>query len=214
MLNRLWIAMAGLAVAAAVTGCGGDDEPKATATPVASSATATVAATNTAKPLATATVAPDGTIDPLGAGGTERWVVKALPETFTGNIVLKDVRMGVHPELGGWERIVFEFAGTARPAAVIEYVPAVAQCGSGQALALKGSAVLSFRFEHAAAHDDQGKATFASTSLPGPGNTILETKQWCDFEGVLGWAAGMKGKQNFKVMTLENPVRIVVDVKQ
>lgn len=205
--------------------CGDDDAtPSATLTPqptAAATATraeaATPASTSVPSPTATkpaTTPAADGTIDPLGAGGTERWTVKANPENASGTILLKDVRMGVHPEQGGWERIVFEFAGTARPAGVIEYVNRVAQCGSGAPVTLKGAAILSFRFSGAAAHDNAGQATFAKKEIPGPGTTILEVKAACDFEGVVMWAAGVKGKQNFKVTTLENPTRIVVDVKQ
>lgn len=166
------------------------------------------------RPPASATPPADGTVDPLGAGGTERWNVKANPENATGTILLKDVRMGVHPEQGGWDRIVFEFAGTARPAAVIEYVNSAAQCGSGAPVELKGAAILSFRFASSAAHDGAGQATFAKKEIPGPGTTILEAKARCDFEGVVGWAGGIKGKQNFKVTTLANPTRIVIDVKQ
>ena len=212
-----------LAFTMLLASCGDDDATPSPTTQPTAAATRTVTAAATASstlaPSATATKPAstppaDGTIDPLGAGGTERWTVKANPENAAGTILLKDVRMGVHPEQGGWERIVFEFAGTARPAGVIEYVNSVSQCGSGAPVALKGTAIISFRFSGAAAHDSAGQATFAKKELAGPGTTILDVKAACDFEGVVAWAAGLKGKQNFKVTTLENPMRIVVDVKQ
>lgn len=206
--------------------CGDDDATPAATSTVASPAktaalattaqtkavpSATTAATNT-KPASTPSA--DGTVDPLGAGDTQTVTVKAVPASFSGQALLKDVRMGVHPEQGGWDRIVFEFAGPNLPPASVGYVASASQCGSGAPVALKGTAVLSVRFAQAAAHDQSAQPTFASKELAGPGTTILEAKASCDFEGVVSWAAGIKAKQNFKVTTLQNPTRLVIDVKQ
>ncbi len=122
--------------------------------------------------------------------------------------------MGVHPEVGGWDRNVFEFSGPNLPPATVGYVATASQCGSGVGVTLKGTAVLNVRFSQAAAHDQSAQPTFASKTLPGPGTTILEAKASCDFEGVVGWAAGIKAKQPFKVTTFQNPTRLVIDVKQ
>ena len=199
----------------------GDDDAKPTATPsIASTATAAATApassptTAAAATKPAATPAADGTVDPLGAGDAETKTVKAQPGEFSGQALLKDVRMGVHPEQGGWDRIVFEFIGPNLPPTTIGYVASAAQCGSGADVTLKGTAVLSVRFSQAAAHDQSAQPTFTPKELPGPGTTILEAKASCDFEGVVSWAAGIKAKQNFKVTTLQNPTRLVIDVKQ
>jgi hypothetical protein len=193
-----------------------DDAPTATATVPATSAgsaTATspaTAAPTTAAPSATAV---DGTVAPQNPGAKDPVTTKSRPDPLTGTPVLKDVRMGVHPENGGWERIVFEFEG-GLPGAEVRYVPSISGCGSGMAVSLQGTAVLSVRFEGAAQHNEAGQSTFAPQTIDGPGNTILEAKQWCDFEAVLGWAMGVKADQNFKVTTLDSPPRLVIDVKQ
>jgi len=215
--------MAALAFAA----CGDDDDAASTAPTTAATATATQSEKSPTSPAATATKPPatataaksptvpaDGTIDPLGAGQTTLWTVKALPENYLEPVILDDVRIGIHPEQGGWERIVFEFKGTNRPAATIEYVSQAVACGSGQTVALQGTAILQVRFFSAAAHDNSGKVTIDASDLKGTGNTILEVKPTCDFEGVLTAALGLKARQNFKVTTLTNPTRIVVDIKQ
>ena len=206
--------------------CGDDDaKPAATSTIASSSKTApagTTAPTNAAASATTASTNPkpastpsaDGTVDPLDAGDTQTVTVKAQPGDFSGQALLKDVRMGVHPEQGGWDRIVFEFSGPNLPPATIGYVASASQCGSGAAVALKGGAVLNVRFSQAAAHDQSAQPTFTPKDLSGPGTTILEAKASCDFEGVVGWAAGIKAKQNFKVTMLQNPTRLVIDVKQ
>lgn len=140
--------------------------------------------------------------------------MKAQPGEFSGQALLKDVRMGVHPEQGGWDRIVFEFAGGSLPPATIAYAAKVSQCGSGASVDLKGGAVLTVRFSQAAAHNESAQPTFVPKVVAGPGTTILEARASCDFEGVVAWAAGIKGQQRFKVTTLQNPPRLVIDVKQ
>ena len=198
--------------------CGGGGDDDATPTPAAASATssATQGGSSTASPPpATAPPAAtvDGTVAPQNPGSRDPVTTKSNPDPLTAVALLKDVRMGVHPENGGWERIVFEFEGGLPPADV-RYVASDSQCGSGQPVALKGAAVLRVRFMTAAAHTDAGQVTFGKQTVPGPGNTILEAKQSCDFEAVLTWAAGLKAQQNFKVTTLQNPSRLVIDVKQ
>lgn len=199
-----------------------DSDAQPSAAPTTRSAAPTASATK-APPSATTAAAStkpasvpqaDGTIDPLNPGDTRTITVKANPEGFSGQALLKDVRMGVHPEQGGWDRIVFEFSGPNLPPATIGYVASASQCGSGAAVTLKGAAILNVRFSQAASHDSAGQQTFVRKQIPGPGTTILEALASCDFEGVVSWAVGIKAQQRFKVTTLQNPTRLVIDVKQ
>src|SRR5688572_25314048 len=76
-----------------------------------------------------ATRAPpiEGTIDPMGGGSTGPETVRPSPDPLTSVPVLTDVRVGAHPEQGGWDRIVFQFRDSL-PGARIEYVSSVVQC--------------------------------------------------------------------------------------
>jgi hypothetical protein len=49
--------------------------------------------------------------------------------------------------------------------------------------------------------------------MAGPGNAILQARSACDFEAHVDWAIGVKARQRFKVTTLTNPPRVVIDVK-
>ena len=215
------MAIAGIATLAlgGLTACGGDDTAQATPTPKASAAATQSTPTSTSAPAtptkaASATAPADGTVDPLGAGQTTPWTVKPPKEPVTGSAVVKDLRMGVHPELGGWERIVFEFTGDAWPPGTVQYVDKAGSCASGQPIVgLKGTTILEVAFTSAQAHDNAGKPTIPTT-ITGPGKTILNGIQSCDFEGHVTWEFGLTGKQNFKVSTLTNPSRVVIDVKQ
>ena len=55
--------------------------------------------------------------------------------------------------------------------------------------------------------------TIDSTEVNGPGNAILRSVSTCDFEAVVIWAIGTTGMKNYKVALLENPTRVVIDVK-
>ena len=213
---RFMLFAAAMAASALVLAACGEDGAKPTATaaststgaPPTAGASATAARTPTPVP---ATATPAATAS-TGATTPVETPARA-PSGFTGAALLRDVRIGVHPEDGGWDRIVFEFTG-ALPAARVEYVPSVAACGSGQPVTVPGTATLAVTFRGAAAHNGAGQVTFAQQTIAGPGKTILQARQTCDFEAVLAWAAGIASRQNFKVSQLENPYRLVIDVKQ
>ncbi len=195
-------------VALALAACGGDDdEPEPTRPPDNVTATAAPA---TSTPTGFPRV--DGTVDPLGFGGTDPQTIKANPDPPSGVSVLRDVRVGAHPEEGGWDRIVFEFKDTL-PAGTISYQPAAVGCGSGEPIPVQGQAILIAKFQPAQAHDDAGNATVKSTRMAGPGNAFVEARSICDFEADVQWAIGVKSMQRFKVTRLSNPTRVVIDIK-
>lgn len=221
-MRRLALIPAGLVFLALplFAACSDDDSDKTpTAAPTTAVATATAGNSSTTSPSSSPTAAPsgtpasDGTVDPLGNGQQTPWTVKSDPDPSSAVVVLDDVRMGVHPEEGGWERIVFEFQGTQRPAATIEYVAKATSCGSGQDVAINGAAILQVAITGADAHNASGNPT-VPTTIAGPGSAIHGGKQTCDFEAHVTWDFGLDAKHNFKVTTLTNPTRIVIDVKQ
>ncbi|MFQ5380768.1 MAG: hypothetical protein ACE5EF_03965 [Dehalococcoidia bacterium] len=173
-------------------------------------------------PAVTATPEPpdpaDGTVDALNPGDTAPKQLKPNPSSFTGPAFLVDVRMAFHPEAGGWERVVFELESAGVPATAIEYRDPVVLCGSGKQLhAPEGRAALVVELQSTAAHDEQGEITLRSgeTDLPGlRAGTIVGGRQICDFEGVVAWVFELRAERNFKVSTLEDPIRVIVDVKR
>ena len=200
--------------------CSDDDSDKTpTAAPTTAVATATAGNSPTTSPSSSPTLQPsvtpasDGTVDPLGNGQQTPWTVKSDPDPSSAVVVLDDVRMGVHPEEGGWERIVFEFQGAQRPAATIEYVSKATSCGSGEAVTINGAAILQVAITGADAHNTSGNPT-VPTTIAGPGSAVHGGTQTCDFEAHVTWDFGLDAKHNFKVTTLTNPTRIVIDVKQ
>ena len=126
-------------------------------------------------------------------------------------VILTDVRVGAHPE-DGYDRIVFEFEGALPAQTTVQYQPSVSSCGSGFPISLPGVGKLVVRMFSAQAHDDMGQLTIDSTTVNGTGAAILQAVGSCDFEGVVSWAIGTDAIAGFRVTTLANPNRIVVDI--
>jgi hypothetical protein len=192
-----------LVVLALLTACGDDEVVDPTPVP----------ASPTTGPGATTVPPVDGTVDPLGFGGTDPVTIKSNPDPISGVAILRDVRVGAHPEQGGWDRIVFEFQDVL-PEGTIQYVDGpVVSCGSGLPVQLQGGARLQVKFTPADAHNQMGQSTIPNRIIGGPGNAILESKLSCDFEAHTEWGIGVTGKQRFKVTRLTNPTRLVIDIK-
>ena len=154
----------------------------------------------------------DGTVAPSAFGGTDPVTIKSNPDPPIAQAIVRDVRMGAHPEEGGWDRIVFEFEAIL-PAADIRYESSAFACGSGARVPVAAAAVLIVRMTPAIAHNDEGRPTARTLQPVSPRNAILETHSICDFESHVDWAIGVKGRQPFRVTRLENPIRLVIDVK-
>ncbi len=220
---KLFLALP-LLLSLSLVACSGDSEdvdPTPTPQQTAAARTPTAVTTPPAagspatSPTSVGTSAPpvDGTVAPQNAGDTVPVTIKANPDPAPKVGVLTDVRVGAHPEQGGWDRIVFEFADI-RPPGEVKYVPSAVQCGSGETQQLPGAAVLQVAFTTAQAHTDAGQSTIKTREITGPGNAILKSVQICDFEAHVTWAIGLKAQQRFKVTLLSNPTRVVIDVKQ
>ena len=185
----------------ALVACGGGSKKNATPTNPPSITTPTSVA-NT--PSGTGT--PAATEEPFQGG---RDPVEG-PARAQGAPLLTDVRTGEHTD---YDRITFEFDGDARPAYRVEYITGPATgCGSGEPAQIAGVALLQVRFTPANAHDDQGAPTFGSTELTPGLPTLLEAEQTCDFEADVIWVLGLSQEVDFRVVELDNPPRVAVDI--
>lgn len=137
---------------------------------------------------------------------------KTVNATTSAQATLTKVEFGAHPE-DSYDRLVFTFTGGI-PSATIQYSSQALSCGSGNPVPLQGTAILKARFASSVAHNDNGMVTVNTTQLTGSSEAILEAKQICDFEGVVEWALGTNRVAPFRVTTLSNPSRIVIDVRR
>lgn len=176
-------------IALLLAGCGGkDDEAPAVST------------------AALATTPAPG-LDGASTGPT----VSASPGTETA--LLTAVRAAPHE---GFDRVVFEFSNGV-PGADVRYVdPPVRADGSGDVVAVAGKAVLLVRMTPALDADltlETAPPTYTGPTRFTPATrAVAELVRTGGFEAVLTWAVGVSGKRPFRVVRLDDPPRLVIDV--
>lgn len=219
------VAVAVLVVAA----CGGDDEAAdttlepsttAAATTTTESVPSSTTSPTTAAPgttTAPATTAPPTTTPSCEPVGDTSDKQSGFPGTMT-SLIGKEIRTGAHE---CYERIVIELQPSDHPIPAI--VPGywvryqddpidVGESG-GEFVDLKGDANLLITVE-AWMTTMEGTGYLGPTDItPTNVTTIEQLYLTHNFEGVHTWAVGLDQERPFRVFTLTDPVRIVVDVQ-
>ncbi|HYJ08316.1 MAG TPA: hypothetical protein VEX18_04890 [Polyangiaceae bacterium] len=206
------------AAAIALLACDFRKATRGAATGSATQAPAASSSASQAKGIATGT-----SVFPKVASA-ERWPEPAADSgrEFTAGIVehkpppravalLTDVRAARHD---GFDRIVFEFGSGSPPGYHLEYIDRpVRKCGSGDATAIAGDGWLEVRIEPAHAHTPSGAPTIRDRDQQLDLGVVKELEQTCDFEAIVSWVVGVKRPNRYRVLTLNEPLRLVVDVK-
>jgi hypothetical protein len=125
--------------------------------------------------------------------------------------ILREIRVASQE---GFDRVVFELAGSALPGYRVEYVaPPAVQCGSGEPVEVAGAALLQVRLSPAQAHTEAGEATLRERERH-PGLAIVqEMESVCDFEADVTWVLGLAARNRFRVQELSGPPRLVIDIE-
>lgn len=155
-------------------------------------------------PGVTPEATPSGSFEGT-AGATE----KQRPEA--GVAILRSVRAASQD---GFDRVVFEFEGSAVPGYRVEYVDRpVLQCGSGEPVEVAGDGWLQVRLTPAQAHTEAGEPTVPDRERR-PGLPVLqELQSTCDFEADVTWVLGVAAPNRYRVQELSAPARLIVDVR-
>ena len=119
------------------------------------------------------------------------------------------IRTGRH---AAFDRLVIDLDGAA-PGYKVGYVKEVREDGSGTVVETRGRANLLVRLTPADAHDSNGHPTYDEPHRFTVGFPALREVAFAgDFEATVSIALGIAHKNGFRVVTLRNPTRIVVDV--
>jgi len=120
-----------------------------------------------------------------------------------------NVRTGRHAT---FDRVVFDLTGAA-PGYRVGYVKEVRQDGSGKVVNTRGRANLLVRLTPANAHHENGSPTYTGPSRFDVDYPALREVAFAgDFEATVAIALGIRHKNGFRVLTLHDPTRIVVDI--
>lgn len=154
-----------------------------------------------------------GTHSDGGALSDSAWTHEAQSNEHDGGgiAVVAAVREAEHE---GFDRIVIEFRDGILPGYTVSHpTEKITECGSGHEVDLESSKSLEIRIEPARAYTEEGESTVShadrSPALP----AVEEIRVICDFEAMFTLAAGTAGRLPFRVLTLESPARLVVDVR-
>lgn len=140
----------------------------------------------------------------LVAAGAVPAGVAAPPDTPT----LVAIRASHHL---GFDRIVYQFEGGLPARRQVRYVDRLIGDGSGLPVPIAGRAVLRVVFDAAQAHDTQGPSAPARKAFALP--NIMTTVRAGDFEAVTTYGIGLAKRTPFQVFTLQDPSRVVIDVR-
>jgi len=122
--------------------------------------------------------------------------------------LLTGVRASHQP---GFDRVVFDFYGGVPSSRQLSYVTDLIADPRGNEIYLAGQAILQVRFEPARGHKEDGTDTAPNRTTFALPN-VLTVVQSGDFEGVVTYGIGLAKKQPYRVFTLSNPSRVVVDI--
>jgi hypothetical protein len=211
-----------IAVLGGIAGCGsgssGSDGAGSSSTEAtAASTTGDSGSSTSAEAATTATSAPTATSTTALALPDFSEAQHTAPSDGTGTALLRTVRVGRN---AGFERIVFEFAGDSIPGYRVQWVDGpITADGSGEPVDVTGDAFLEIVMTPASGVDlsaPQLTVVYDGPDrIPVSGQTVLVTDlvRTGDFESVLSWAAGTTEEVPFRVLRLEDPVRVVVDLQ-
>lgn len=198
-------------VALPLAGCGSGEDPTVE---MPAGGTSTMPTSTVDGSTTTPAGGSSTTIDrtPDDAADVDAFEASAVEVPSTGYGHLVAIRHAPHDD---YYRVVFEFR-SATPGLKVEFVERpVAEDGSGKEIDVAGNRVLSFRFEPASGFDlETSKETYTGPRrLEVEQEPVVELVRTGDFEAVLNWVAGVDDGTRFRVTRLDDPPRLVIDLK-
>ncbi|TVX80970.1 hypothetical protein [Corynebacterium sp. NML180780] len=126
------------------------------------------------------------------------------------DLQLQDVRAGSHGDI---DRVVFEYAGTGLPSYVAGYVDTPRQQASGNVMEVSGAAHLEVNVQGTAGDMMRTDAPITAMGSKGvAAGNIADVYLGSIFEADSQFFIGLDGQRGYKIYTLENPTRVVVDI--
>ncbi|MCW2621245.1 MAG: hypothetical protein JWL64_847 [Frankiales bacterium] len=214
------VALTGLVTLSTLAACGGGDDgdaarqtapgpsPSAT-TPGTTAAPTTPGATPSATPPAGPPAGPTENAPPFPAD--------TKPDQSGtlggGGLGVTSVRVA---RQDGFDRVVFELAGTGTPGWRFSYVTTPVQDGSGAPFTVPGDSFLQVSISGVGYPADTGVPAYAGPKLVTANGTarVQGVAVGSVFEGLFDGAIGISGPPRpFRVFALTGPTRVVVDVR-
>jgi hypothetical protein len=187
---RRALVLAALAAAAGlVAGCGASSPTAGGSHPAASPPR-----------VPSASVAPSAV--PTTSAPTWPTTTRTTAASQAGNLTA--ISVGQH---SGYDRVVFTFSGGI-PGYTVGYVNQVVSDPKGDVVPLTGQAFLHIVFQPSTGYQTYTGPSTITASYP----TLLQVRAAGDFESYLSFGIGLSQRAGFRVFTLTQPDRVVIDV--
>jgi hypothetical protein len=215
MRRRPFLTVPGVLLAAALAGsllagCEGDDETAASSTTSSAPSSTGSGSEPSTEPVAQEEDVEDAETDapPFPADAS----ADTQDASVDAMVTVRDIRIGRHD---GFDRIVFEVGGEGTPGWDVRYVDAATSQGSGDPVEVAGDAILQVSITGAGYPYDTGVEEFANRDpLTAAGTEVVQEVVFdATYEGTTVAFAGTTGSAPFRVFALQNPARVVVDVR-
>jgi len=203
--RRLWVTRsAGLAAVFLLTaGCAGQPGTEEAAS------TGSAASSSAAAATMTETSPSSGSATPTSAFPADAAADSAGPVDPAG-LTVTAVRGARHE---GYDRVVFELAGSGTPGWQVEYVETPAAQGSGDGVDVPGQAYLQVTLQGTTYPYESGAEEVARGPVPVSGTeTVAGVVYDATFEGTSVAWIGTSARNPFRVYSLTGPSRVVVEV--
>jgi len=127
-------------------------------------------------------------------------------------LTVTEVRVGAHD---GYDRVVFEVAGTGTPGWSVRYVPEAVEDASGRTRTISGAGILEVVLTGMGYPFDTGQTEWAEGPITTEGYAqVWEVDMLGTFEGRTQAFIGLKDAgRPYRVFALAEPARVVVDVQ-
>jgi hypothetical protein len=132
------------------------------------------------------------------------------PSVAIANIV--DVRYATHPD---YDRVVFEFEQGTPELTLDRAMPPFTQDATGEPIAVDGDSFLGLTMRGGSRQTDEGTSSFDGPTDFDPNlPTLVDLVQGGDFERQSTWYLGLSADACARVLLLDGPPRLVIDVEQ
>ena len=196
------VVLLALALVACAPATGGSASPSVSTSPSAAAPSESSIPTPTDEP----TSAPTGDLGSFTCG---------LPIEGEGTVSraqITDVRIGTHP---GYDRVVIEFDEGIPPFTLDEATPPLLADPSGMEMDVDGSAFWSLVLQGGTRVNLDGSMSYdGRTDFTPDFPALAELVEAGDFEAVSSWYLGLHEGTCARVLTLTDPARLVIDVRQ
>ena len=159
-------------------------------------------------PTTMAASADSSQLNPLGQANME---MKTLRPQAPSELTVTDVRIGRHE---GFERVVFELDGGGAPGWFVDFADTPTQQGSGKTIDYSGETALNVNIDGVVYPFEAGKEDPRIGVVDAPTEGIVtQVVNGGTYEGRCQFVIGMTSRKPYSVQVLDNPTRLVVDIR-